>query len=178
MPIATGLSLKLNNPQERVFSRREIRPSDASIVALEISRGRRERRMQAAPASLACKRRKHASKSPQVRRTAGLPCATVLTAAPRSPRGAGLDSPRHLQIIFASLTPASGRQDHTAWPSASMRSSRASKRPSHPAPNVRDDREAPLLSETGQRGENHIFLKNGRKIFLMGGLDTPSDKTK
>src|SRR6185312_11643935 len=47
-------------------------------------------------------------KSPQVRRTAGLPCATVLTAAPRSPRGAGLDSPRHLQIIFASLTSASG----------------------------------------------------------------------
>jgi hypothetical protein len=48
------------------------------------------------------------------------------------------------------LTPASRRQDHTTSPSASMRVVfRAPPRPSQPAPNVRDDREAPLLEERG-----------------------------
>src|SRR5438445_2707265 len=48
------------------------------------------------------------------------------------------------------LTPASGRQDHTALPSAiSIVRLATPKRPPHPAPNVRDDREAPLLIEAG-----------------------------
>jgi hypothetical protein len=38
------------------------------------------------------------------------------------------------------------RQDHTASPSAAASFVfRSSSRPSHPAPNVRDDRETPLL---------------------------------
>ena len=50
----------------------------------------------------------------------------------------------------ANLTPASGRQDHTASPSAtSVFVQRAFARPtplrpSHPTPNVRDDRDTPL----------------------------------
>jgi len=48
---------------------------------------------------------------------------------------------------LTSLTSASGCQDHTTSPSASSAVRlAASKRPPHPAPNVRDDREAPLLS--------------------------------
>jgi hypothetical protein len=56
-----------------------------------------------------------------------------------------------MQSIVANLTPAKGRQDHTPSPSASRHSSDDVKRPSHPAPYTRDDREAPLLSSTGWR---------------------------
>jgi hypothetical protein len=50
------------------------------------------------------------------------------------------------------LTPASGRQDHAFWPSAAASFvSRRRSRPPHPAPNVRDDREAPLFSGAGRR---------------------------
>jgi hypothetical protein len=58
-------------------------------------------------------------------------------------------SPARCRSIFADLAPASGRQDHTISPSASRHSSDDAPRPSHPAPNVRDDREAPLLAGAG-----------------------------
>ena len=45
-----------------------------------------------------------------------------------------------MRSIIASEAPASGRQDHTLSPSASCCSSDDTTRPSHPAPNVRDDR--------------------------------------
>src|SRR5919197_6536458 len=50
-----------------------------------------------------------------------------------------------MRSIIANVTPALGRQDHTTSPSASRHSSDDATRPSHPAPTVRDDREAPLL---------------------------------
>ena len=54
-------------------------------------------------------------------------------------------SPARCESIVAELTPASGRQDHTTSPSAAGVARLASlPRPSHPAPNVRDDRETPL----------------------------------
>jgi hypothetical protein len=46
---------------------------------------------------------------------------------------------------IAREAPASGRQDHTTSPSAICCSSHNTPRPSHPASNVRDDREAPLM---------------------------------
>jgi hypothetical protein len=53
---------------------------------------------------------------------------------------------RVMRSIIANLTPASGRQDHTALPSArSVVRLATLPRPPHPAPNVRDDRETPLL---------------------------------
>ena len=58
-------------------------------------------------------------------------------------------SPARCRSIFADLAPASGRQDHTISPSASRHSSDDVTRPSRPAPNVRDDREAPLLAGAG-----------------------------
>src|SRR5690348_17893363 len=45
--------------------------------------------------SLACNERKHASKSPQVRRTIRHSLRDGFRLMARSPRGAGLDSPRH-----------------------------------------------------------------------------------
>ena len=69
--------------------------------------------------------------------------------------GPGLSCPRRRAIISRDLTSASGGQDHTPSPSAPasfvrVHQARATPpRPSHPAPNVRDDREAPLLSERG-----------------------------
>ena len=65
------------------------------------------------------------------------------------PGGAGLLSPSPADNS-ANLTPASRRQDHTTWPyalafSSGVKSRLTPKRPSHPASNVRDDREAPLL---------------------------------
>jgi hypothetical protein len=67
---------------------------------------------------------------------------------------------RRAKRVFANLAPASGRQDHTTSPSAEMPFVRAkialdTLRPSHPAPNVRDDREAPLLSSAGQAKGSH-----------------------
>jgi hypothetical protein len=103
---------------------------------------------------------------------------------PPSPRGSSRDD----------LTPASGRQDHTTSPYAS-RAFRleAPKRPPHPAPNVRDDREAPLLrardggrciADLGLRSnaatathqhDGQIgwwpLLQIASEIFLRAGLD-------
>jgi hypothetical protein len=51
-----------------------------------------------------------------------------------------------MQSIIANLTPASRRQDHTTSPSENSRARLPrNSRPSHPAPNVRDDRDTPLF---------------------------------
>jgi hypothetical protein len=54
------------------------------------------------------------------------------------------------ESIVAELTPASGRQDHTTSPSAS-RAVRQRRQSVHriPQPNVRDDRETPLVQGRG-----------------------------
>jgi hypothetical protein len=85
----------------------------------------------------------------------------------------GLSCPRRRAIISRDLTSASGGQDHTPSPSASASFVRVHKaratppRPSHPAPNVRDDREAPLLSE---RGTVRIML------LIYGNVKRDSEK--
>jgi hypothetical protein len=102
---------------------------------------------------------------------------TAYTRSPRGPTGDRACLPRHTQALsepLARLAPASGRQDHTISPSATRTSQEATRRfrypsadtpyegafstpvahcprPSHPASNVRDDREAPLVIEAGQR---------------------------
>src|SRR5450631_2136239 len=85
--------------------------------------------------------------------------------------------PPSLADRSTSLTPASGCQDHTTSPSAKASFVRALlarltlPRPSHPAPNVRDDREAPLLwARDGESfGVDLGQLKTN--IFLQTGLD-------
>jgi len=68
------------------------------------------------------------------------------------------------------------RQDHTTSPSAQTPFVRArialgDVRPPHPAFNVRDDRETPLLIERGTRAGDTNFGKNEIGIFFAAGLD-------
>src|SRR5258707_8272626 len=87
-------------------------------------------------------------------------------------------------LLLADLTPASGRQNDTTWPYASASFVRLAiarltlPRPPHPAPNVRDDREAPLLwARDG--GSASADLPDGKSgIFLISGLDTISENQK
>src|SRR5690349_3675290 len=46
-------------------------------------------------------------------------------------------------------------------------------RPSHPTPNARDDRKAPLLVAAGCANINHEFPKNGRQLFCNRPLKRP-----
>ena len=80
---------------------------------------------------------------------------------------------------LANLIPASGNQDHTAWPSASgALVSRTTRVHRTPLPTSVTIAKRPSLIGSGMRGENHTLLKNGSTIFFAGGLDTISDKAK
>jgi hypothetical protein len=82
-------------------------------------------------------------------------------------------SPRSVSFL-GNLTPASGRQDHTTSPSASVHSSRALPRPPHPQPYVRDDRETPLL-RAGMARAGSADLPDGESgIFFTRGMDRKS----
>ena len=74
--------------------------------------------------------------------------------------------------VVANLTPASGRQNHTASPSATgKRSSHAPSRPPHPAPRfVTIGRNAPCI-EAGWREESTYFRKTEVNYFFARGLD-------
>jgi hypothetical protein len=59
--------------------------------------------------SLACESKKaHEQVTTGTPKHFGIPCAMVLTAAPYSPRGAGLDSPRRAPLIIGALDPSVG----------------------------------------------------------------------
>ena len=51
----------------------------------------------------------------------------------------------------------------------------APKRPSHPAPNVRDDWPKRPSLWSGMSGDKRIFLKNGSKIFCLAEMVRRSD---
>jgi len=79
----------------------------------------------------------------------GFPCAMVLRLPSRSPWWPGsfaTIASGFFRQLDASVG-ASGPHDFAVR--LKRRSSRAHQRPPHPAPNVRDDREAPLLVRTG-----------------------------
>jgi hypothetical protein len=126
----------------------------------------RQQRAQGKPGarctrSLACEIIKHTSVvttgSPV---SPGLPCAMVLTVSFGLSPVTGLCCHRRLANASRNLTPASGRQDHTTSRSAYDITRRLmSRRPSHPAPNVRDDREAPLLR-----------VRNGVNVKYIGDV--------
>ena len=102
-----------------------------------------------------------------------------------------LSAPGWADMPPQNLTPASRRQDHTTSPSAaapfvsslskSLTASRPATRlrarrcprPSHPKPNVRDDRETPLCGP-GRRGYGFDLGETERDIFLRLGLDDPN----
>jgi hypothetical protein len=101
-------------------SRGTICPSFASFMSPSLQEGAGNAGCWLHPRILRAKKSAHcARKQHRFSRTTGIPRATVLTAAPRSPRCTGLVSHRRLAtIVSQGLSPASGGRDHTAWPSA------------------------------------------------------------
>ena len=117
--------------------------------------------------SLVCSKKAHELVTTGSTETSGLPCAMVLTLLRALPGVRDLIVTVACKSSFANLAPAQGRQDHTTWPSASCRARRTRcRRPSRPAPNTRDDREAPLLEGAGCAYGKQNFRQNGREIFL------------
>ena len=102
--------------------------------------------------------------------TTGIPCAMVLRLIRALPGDRALLPPSSADRS-ADLAPASGRQNHTTSPSATTSFVHDGPRPSHPAPNVRDDREAPLLSSAGQQQIATDRGWFGSGIFSQGRLD-------
>src|SRR5260221_12485761 len=86
--------------------------------------------------------------------------------------------------LLADLTPALGRQNDTTSPYASASFVRLAiarltpPRPPHPAPNVRDDREAPLLWARDGFGYASDLGQAKTRIFLISGLATISENQK
>src|SRR5438876_12238859 len=66
---------------------------------------------------------------------------------------------------LANLTPASGRQNHTASPSATASARRTLRRGHRIPPHVPDDRETPLASRRDNQTEAHISEKRKQNIF-------------
>jgi hypothetical protein len=83
-----------------------------------------------------------------------------------------------MRSIIANLTPALVRQDHTISPSALAPSVHAREcvatpsRPPHPAPNVRDGHETPLLGARDGADYAGDLLRKNRRIFCAAGLDS------
>jgi len=130
---------------ERPHSRGVIRPSFAS--AAPNNRGRRESRASDAPAASRAKVKKHTSKSttgsPE---RAGLPCADGFNGFLRGLPGDRAflpPSPAGLSHRLDISVEISGPHDF-AVRDKRIRLVRQA-RPPHPAPNTRDDREAPLI---------------------------------
>src|SRR5438034_3136884 len=67
---------------------------------------------------------------------------------------------------LANLTPASGRQNHTASPSATASARLTLRRVHRIPPHVHDDRETPLLARRDARSKACISEKRKRNIFL------------
>src|SRR5262249_7177170 len=88
----------------------------------------------------------------------------VLTLITCSPRRTGLSGRRHSRIAreLDSSVGESGPHAFASAPAAARLA--APSRPSHPAPNVRDDREAPLL-RARDGTYRHIFGKKEREKF-------------
>jgi hypothetical protein len=117
----------------------------------------------------------HEIKSPQVhRKSARLSPRNGFTVSFVLSPVTGLFCHRRLrELLLTNLTPASGRQDHTTSPSAPVPLVlRHPSRPSHPLPNVRDDRETPLLRARDRETSSPDFPFGKTEIFLQKGLDS------
>jgi hypothetical protein len=140
-------------------------------------RGRRESRVARCTRSLACKGEvKHTSVATTgTTRSTGFPRAMVLTVSFVLSPVTGLFCHRHPADNSARLDASVGASGPHDFAVASVSFVRAYalilKRPSHPAPNVRDDREAPLLWEQdGGSFKSDLGLRRS-EIFFAEGLD-------
>jgi hypothetical protein len=124
-------------------------PSCWKRAALEIIRGRRECRMRVAPEA-ACAAKSTRVSNQGYTATAGIPCTMVLTVSFVLSSVTMLGCHRHQWNRFHQLSAcigAPGPHDFAVRTNAARRAMIAlgDVRPSHPIPNVRDDREPPLL---------------------------------
>jgi len=104
--------------------------------------------------------------------TSGIPHAMVLTAYFALSPGTGLSCPRRSRDKPATLTPASGRQDHTPLPSASSAFvSHAISVHRIPLPTSVTIAIRPSCGG-GMAGRIHSFRFSERQIFLHGELTT------
>src|SRR5260370_41141447 len=111
---------------------------------------------------LVCKNAQKTHTSIQVqRRQSGFPCAVVYGLLRALPGDRAFLPPSSLRNLFLkNLTPASGRQDHTASPSATTAFVICCLRVHRIPPRVRDDRDPPLSSgET--RGAKSLICPTG-----------------
>src|SRR5260370_37315571 len=139
-----------------------MRPSFASFHPLKQQEGAGKAGCALHPRSRVQKMHKKTHTSIQVqRRQSGFPCAVVyglLRALPGDRAFLPPSSPRSL--LLKNLTPASGRQDHTASPSATTAFVICCLRVHRIPPRVRDDRDPPLSSgET--RGAKSLICPTG-----------------
>jgi hypothetical protein len=100
----------------------------------------------------------------------GIPCAIGFNGFLRAllgDRALLSPSPARCASIVANLTSASRCQDHTTSPSKICALvCRTKPRPSHPAPNVRDDRDTPLLwARDGQACKDDLPVGARGNIF-------------
>ena len=171
--LALAVQIQLSNSHEDVSprSRGAMRPSFASFSVTLQSRGCRESRVRAAPA-VPCANGKR-KRTRAYRFSGGNPAfpARWVTAYCALSLVTGFLATIIGGILLANLTPASGRQDHTASPSA-MAAFVVRRRHVHRIPpRVRDDRDPPLSSgETGRAGSVDLPDRLSG-IFFVGGLD-------
>ena len=108
--------------------------------------------------------------SPQVHRTVRRFLRNGFTAYSVLSPGTGLFCPRHQRKLpSADLTPASGRQDHTALPSALAPFVEKRRRVHRIQPRVRDDRDTPLGGVDGETYRPN-FHSVKQKYFCKQGL--------
>jgi len=106
----------------------------------------------------------------------GIPCAMVLRLIARSPRCSGLCSHRRLAKLPAKLDPSVGGSGPHAFAVREAVFAGAHTRAEHPHVHRILLPTSVTIASRPSRGirmrrEKHIFLENGSKIFLRGGLD-------
>ncbi len=140
------------------------------------NRGRRECRVFLRTRSLACENEKHASivttGSPK---RSGIPCAMVLTVSFVLSPAIGLFCRRY-RYRSASIVNRCDISVEMSGPhdfAVRIRRIRPRRRlrPSHPAPNVRDDRETSLLVGAGFACSIAVSTKTHSEIFFQKELD-------
>jgi hypothetical protein len=137
-------------------------------------RGRRECRALNRTRSLACNKRKHASKSPQVRRNIRHSPRDGLRLMACSPRGTGLDSPRRLQAFARRLDTSVGVSGpHDFVVRLPCRSPRDTEASIAPYPNVRDDWPKRPSWWDRMRASIHLIWASGKAKFLRKRIERP-----
>ena len=152
-------------------------PRFARIFLTLLIRGRREYRVHAAPA-VSCATVHKRKRTRAYRFSGGNPAfpAQWFYGLFRALLGDRAFLPPSPADHSASLTPASGRQDHTTSPSASAQFVKSAISVHRIPPHVCDDRETPLRQ--GRDDSRYRFdLGQARSgIFLQRGLDTRIEK--